>query len=238
MTSDTDLTHQSETLQQPFRSFKPLKLTTIISTVILITIVAGTGGYLLGSRNAQSISLSQPSPSPQTAMITQTTATITHPAHNQPISTPNTSITLSADVPTVTANPTSWKTYRSQKYGFTIQYPPDWKILKSGIDIDEIVIASLQNTITISVFDFRSSAYATFQSWVDERPYALIELKGRRVLRWYTSGVNISRTEVALIPSKDEDWAVFIHLAMHNKNAPSNSNYVRIFDQMVASLNF
>jgi hypothetical protein len=33
-----------------------------------------------------------------------------------------------ANVPTVATKTTGWKTYHSQKYGFTIQYPPDWKV--------------------------------------------------------------------------------------------------------------
>jgi hypothetical protein len=51
MISDTDLPHQSETLQQPPRSFKLQKLLVLIAAILLSILVGGTGWYLLGSRN-------------------------------------------------------------------------------------------------------------------------------------------------------------------------------------------
>jgi len=141
-------------------------------------------------------------------------------------------------VPTESTKTTDWKTYHSQKYGFTIQYPPDWKVLKSNTKTTELEIASLQNIITVAVADFRSSKYSTFQSWVDERPYDLIEFKGRRALRGFTSGDTVNRMEMALIPSQDESWAVSIDMVMKDKSASSNPDYVRIFNQIIDSLTF
>jgi hypothetical protein len=101
-----------------------------------------------------------------------------------------------------------------------------------------VEITSMQNTIIVSADYFRTPKYATFQTWVNEYPYALINFKGRRALRWYYSGIGANRSEEALIPSKDESWVIMIHMAMHDKDAPSNPTYVRIFDQMINSLAF
>jgi hypothetical protein len=209
MSSDDTLPQSHPVQQKPIGSFKSLKLLVLLISVFLIALVAGAGGYLLGRRNNQPAPQSQSSPSPQATLIIQPTSIITQPT-------------------------IIWKTYRNKEYGFTIQYPPEWSVLKS--DNDKLEIISMQNIITVSVIDFRSAA-GTFQAWVNERPYALIELKGRRALRWYTKGSNINRTEKVLIPSKEKAWAVFIDMAMNDKDA-SNSNYIRIFDQMIDSLNF
>jgi hypothetical protein len=194
--------------------------------VFFTTLAGGVAYFVLIKKHK----ISAPPSSPP--LIDQVSVTPKIPAEDQ---------SSSANVPTLATKTTGWKTYHSQKYGFTIQYPPDWSVLKPETDIDELEIASMQNTIIVSVFDFHSSPskYASsFQSWVNEYPYALIKFKGRRALRWYASGVNISRTEDALIPSQDEGWAIFIHMVMNDKDAPSNPHYVRIFDRIIDSLNF
>jgi hypothetical protein len=117
MTSDTDLPHH----QQPPRSFKLLKLVTIITAIILITLVAGSGGYLLGIRNNQSTPPSQPSPSLQAKI----SAAITQPSYKLPTPIPTGTFTSGTDVPTMA---TSWKTFTAPMEGFTLRYPNTWRV--------------------------------------------------------------------------------------------------------------
>jgi hypothetical protein len=200
------------------------KKMSIILLIVFLTTLAGGVTYFVLIKDYNMPPL-PPSPPP----VNQVSVTPKISAENQ---------SSSKNVPAGSTKTTGWKTYHSQKYGFTIQYPPDWRVLKSDSDSVELKIASLQNIITVSVFDFRSSKYATYQSWIYEYPYALIEFKGRRALRWSTSGDTINRTENALIPSQDESWALSIDMAMKDKSAPSNPDYVRIFNQIIDSLTF
>jgi hypothetical protein len=63
MTSLSELPHQPDIHhQQPPRSFTQLKVLTPIVAILLSAVMAGTGGYLLGIKNTQSIPTSQPSP--------------------------------------------------------------------------------------------------------------------------------------------------------------------------------
>jgi len=72
MISNTDLPHQPDTIQQQAsRSFKPLKLLLLIAPVLLIALVAGTGGYLLGIKTTQIVRISPPSPSREPIRTTQ-----------------------------------------------------------------------------------------------------------------------------------------------------------------------
>ena len=108
------------------------------------------------------------------------------------------------------------------------------ELLAGGLKVP----VELRAIIGLYIFDFRSSKYATFQSLVDEYPYALIKLKGRRALRWSSSGDTIDRTESTLIPSQDENWAVSMDMVMKDRSASSNPDYVHIFDQIIDSLTF
>jgi hypothetical protein len=61
MSTDNDLPHLSDTLQQqPPRSFKPLKPHALLAAGLLIALVAGVGGYLLGIRANQNAPQSAP----------------------------------------------------------------------------------------------------------------------------------------------------------------------------------
>jgi hypothetical protein len=65
MISNTDAPQQADTAQQqPSHSFKPRKLLALIAAVLFSAIMAGTGGYLLGMRNTQSIPMLAPTPTP------------------------------------------------------------------------------------------------------------------------------------------------------------------------------
>jgi hypothetical protein len=140
----------------------------------------------------------------------------------------NETLPLSQSIQPQSDSTDAWKTYRNARHGFTIRYSPEFSVLRS--DSDRLQITSLQNTITISILDFRSST-ATFQNWVNERPYALIKFEDRRALRWSTNDI-----EQFLVPSNDEDWAVAIDMVKSDSCA--SSNCVSIFDQMIHSLSF
>jgi hypothetical protein len=122
MTSDTDLSHQTH-------SFKPIKLPTLITAVLLIAIVAGTAGYLLGSRNSQPIPVQQSSPSPQPTMTSQNAQVITF----QPSLTPLTSPTLGPlGTPGEPSGLVHWITYTDATLGATFEYPSNWDRIYAG----------------------------------------------------------------------------------------------------------
>lgn len=121
MISDTDLPQQPNTFQQQLSlSSKSRKLLALITAVLLSALVAGAGGYVLGSRNMQPIPISQPSPSPQPTRTSQSaegalfqpSPTFFIPKTSYPV--PTTNHVLTAD----------WKTYKSKKYSLTFRYPP------------------------------------------------------------------------------------------------------------------
>jgi hypothetical protein len=106
MISDTDLPHQSDTFQQPSRSFKLIKLLVLLGTVSLITIVAGVSWYLLGMKNGQSTPTLQLSPSPN----------------------PTLSFPLLPTIEDQSQSPatTHWKTYINAQWGLFFKYPETW----------------------------------------------------------------------------------------------------------------
>jgi hypothetical protein len=128
MISDTDLPYQPNTLKQPPRAFKLQKLLALFAAVLLSAVVAGTGGYLLGSRNNLSTPLSQPSLSPQAKI----SATITQPSYNQfaPFLSPLPKTPSIAEIPNCTltghyAETANWKLYTYTKYHYSVKYPAD-----------------------------------------------------------------------------------------------------------------
>jgi hypothetical protein len=130
MRISADFLHQPDTLQQPPRSFKPRKLLALITAVLLSALVAGIGGYFLGIRKNQYAPLSQPSPSPQPAMVTQIPATIAQSSYNQftPFLSPLPTSPLIAEIPNCIltghdAETTNWKTYTNTKYYYSFKYP-------------------------------------------------------------------------------------------------------------------
>ena len=106
MSSDTNLLHQPDTLeQQPSRSFKPLKLFTLSATVLFIALLVGTGGYLLGARSKQIVFPPQP-------------GTIMMPS--PPITTQQLPSSLIPD------GFGKWQTYTDNNFRFELQYPNNW----------------------------------------------------------------------------------------------------------------
>jgi hypothetical protein len=107
MTSDTELPQQLGRRRQ--------KLLALVTAALLISLVAGAGGYLLGMRNIQSSRTLQPPISSQAALIT----TNSYPA------------------PTKFNPPPSWKVYKT--VGYQYSYPPTWsqhpecKVPASGV---------------------------------------------------------------------------------------------------------
>jgi hypothetical protein len=92
MNSD-DVLHQPQHIQHiqqeriiSFKAFKPLAM---LAAVFIIAVIAGTGGYWLGARNNQSISLLQPTTSVQVATISQVTPTIISNKEDEHIYTPS-----------------------------------------------------------------------------------------------------------------------------------------------------
>lgn len=72
MNSDTDLLHQPDTLQQePTGSFKSIKPLALLTAVLLIALVAGAGGYSMGTKSTPRDLITQLRPSVQIPTITQ-----------------------------------------------------------------------------------------------------------------------------------------------------------------------
>jgi hypothetical protein len=112
MSSDTDLPHEQDSIQQkPPYSFKPRKLLALLAAVLLSALLARTVGYILGIRAGQkSEFISQAGP------IATTTPTPTVPL---------TAPVLPTQIPILTAN---WKTYTDEEFGISFNYPKDWDV--------------------------------------------------------------------------------------------------------------
>ena len=89
------------------------KASTTLLIILLTTLVGGVAYFVVMKEYGMPLPL--PSPLP----INQVSVTPKIPTEDHSLSTP---------APTVATKTTGWKTYHSQKYGFTIQYPPDWKV--------------------------------------------------------------------------------------------------------------
>jgi hypothetical protein len=126
MNSTDNMRHQSQRLQQkPAPSFNLLKSLTIIAAVLLIALVAGTGGYFLGTRNNQSVPSSQ---------STQSDDVIAQPSPIAMQISPSPFIPASSGSLISTAN---GKTYTNQKYRVSFKYPNDWYIRNSDSMLNE-----------------------------------------------------------------------------------------------------
>jgi hypothetical protein len=140
MNSDEDLLHQPDTKQkQSSISFKSRKQLGILTFVLIIVVVVGTGGYLLGMSNTHSVPLSQPSLLSQAKI----SATIAQPPSHQSISTLNKTSRLSTFPSAFPTHPltvdrnlictladhdsgaVNWKTYTNTKYHYSFKYPPE-----------------------------------------------------------------------------------------------------------------
>jgi len=107
------MTSQPEIVQQPSPSHRPQKPFVLLATIFLTALVAGTGGYLLGTRNAQSDPLAQPTPQLSASQNPLRVSPATFiPASFYPVPSTNPKLT------------SSWKTYKSGTYSFTFRYPP------------------------------------------------------------------------------------------------------------------
>jgi hypothetical protein len=114
MNSDNDFPPQPYLTQQKLiDSFKSLKLPALFAAIFLISLIVGTGGYLLRSRNTQPVPLSQPSP--QLALVTQISATIAQPLLSNPSPSRQAGSTISS--------PSYTKTYVDTNCGYSFQYP-------------------------------------------------------------------------------------------------------------------
>jgi hypothetical protein len=112
MINENDLSHQPDTFQQQApRSFKQRKPFKILAATLFIVLVAITGGYLLGSRNNWSTSLSQPS-------------STTIPSSSTPVLSKSLAPTIEA---------VSWKTYIDTKQKYLIKYPSEWSIFPNAV---------------------------------------------------------------------------------------------------------
>jgi len=92
--------------------FNLLKQPMVLVAMLIIAVVAGTGGYLLGTRTRQGALSIQPRQSAQTPMVTQQL-------------TP----------PPIPDGFVSWKTHTSS-LGYSIKYPPDMDLVPRGGGID------------------------------------------------------------------------------------------------------
>jgi hypothetical protein len=121
MDCDNDLLQQLKpTQQKSTSSFKSLKSLAFFAAIFFIVVAAGAGGYLLGIRDKQPITLLQSTPSPQAPIITQSYPTITQ----LPNPTQNTMIypTLIQFNP-----PAGWRVYKTE-FGYQYLYPPTWNL--------------------------------------------------------------------------------------------------------------
>jgi hypothetical protein len=115
MTSDTDLPHQTDNLQPTSpSSSKPLKLLALLTTILLVALVAGIGWDLLGTRR------------------TQNTSRSSQRISSQPLPTVTVQSGLSAPSASSTqANPTpALVTYRNESLGFEFKHDKSIYILE------------------------------------------------------------------------------------------------------------
>jgi hypothetical protein len=114
MSSENDLPYQPHPIQQkPADSFKLLKPLALFTTILLITLMAGTGGYLLGRRTSQT--------APQS----------TQRVSFQPSSTITAQFSVSTPLPIPTQAITSptWRIYRNERLGFEFKYPEYYELI-------------------------------------------------------------------------------------------------------------
>jgi hypothetical protein len=125
MLSNTDLPQQSETSQQQLRALKSRKPPALIVAILLTAIVAGTGGYLLGSRNTQSVPLSQPLP-----LSTRTPQSIA----GKSVPSPRLGLLTTPRAPSEVVR---WITYTDATLGATFEYPSTWNRIYAGDDKED-----------------------------------------------------------------------------------------------------
>jgi len=86
----------------------------LVSAVLLLLVLVGAAGFLLGK------SLSQPKTSPPP--ISQVSP--------RPTPTPTPEIPISTPIPNLTTESTDhWRVYVSNKYRYSIKYPPSWSLI-------------------------------------------------------------------------------------------------------------
>ena len=148
------------------------------------------------------------------------------------------SMTETAEVPTLDVH--GWETYYNAKYDFSLKYPRGWSVTEA--DDDELRIINKENILTVSILDFRSST-ATFDDWVNERPFALIPFRDREALRWSRRGPVSPAPEARLfsgidhflIPTNAKNEVV-IDLMLSMPDTRACENCVEIFEQIARSL--
>jgi hypothetical protein len=143
MTSDTDLAHQPDTLQQQSqRSFKPRKPLALIAVALLITLVAGTSGYLLGMRTNQNVSPSTKKVSLQPSPAIMARSSLSTPS-------PNSTQAIAA---------MDWQAYINEELGVSFNYPKDWKVkLYPSHNKSE---QSTHNVVDLAPSNYRENQYA------------------------------------------------------------------------------
>jgi hypothetical protein len=113
MNSDDYLLHQSGTSQQtPTNSFKSFKLYAIFVALLLSAVLTGTGGYILGMRNNQSV----------------------HPSQSQK-STAQSSVPSPSSSSIQAAVNMNWKMYSDIDYGYQANYPQEFTSTQMGANI-------------------------------------------------------------------------------------------------------
>ena len=112
MNSDTELPRQQHTAQKKLiSSFKTLKPLEVLIIILLIVLVAGTGGYLLGIRANQN--------APQDAQRVSF-----HPSPTITIQSSTFTSSLRSTPSTETAH---WKTYKNEQLEISFRYPNAWE---------------------------------------------------------------------------------------------------------------
>jgi hypothetical protein len=115
MSNDNAL-HQPRPIRQKSNNrFKSLRLLALSTIVLFITLVAGTGGYLLGTK--QAIAPSQPSLSDRISN-----------AHNPSPTLVEQSVIALPTKPPAAKDMIGWNTYSNEMLGFEVKYPPYYDI--------------------------------------------------------------------------------------------------------------